>query len=199
GIVEGSLTFALIAYGQSASEAVAIVLLYRIVSFWGVVPLGWLSWAYLALQQRRGRRHGKHHPWAIHHRQRPSRSERPTERRDAVLEWDYGDYEGRTNDDIRAERPGWLLWRDGCPGGERPDDVGRRADRVITTLRDATGDVILFAHGHILRVLAARWVGLAPAEGSRLALDPATISVLGYERETSVIRLWNEEPSRSAR
>ncbi len=82
GIVEGSLTFALIAYGQSASEAVAIVLLYRIVSFWGVVPLGWLSWAYLALQQRRGRRHGKHHPWAIHHRQRPSRSERPTERRD---------------------------------------------------------------------------------------------------------------------
>ncbi|TMM17874.1 MAG: histidine phosphatase family protein [Actinobacteria bacterium] len=118
---------------------------------------------------------------------------------DDLLEWDYGDYEGRTTDDIRAERPGWLLWRDGCPGGERPDDVGRRADRVITTLRDATGDVILFAHGHILRVLAARWVGLAPAEGSRLALDPATISVLGYERETSVIRLWNEEPSRSAR
>src|SRR5207237_777768 len=101
---------------------------------------------------------------------------------DALIEWDYGDYEGRTTDDIRAERPGWLLWRDGCPGGERPDDVGRRADRVITTLRDATADVILFAHGHILRVLAARWVGLAPAEGSRLALDPATISVLGYER-----------------
>jgi uncharacterized protein (TIRG00374 family) len=73
GVVEGSLTFALIAYGQNASEAVAIVLLYRIVSFWGVVPLGWLSWAYLALQQRRGRREGKHHPWAVHHRQRPQR------------------------------------------------------------------------------------------------------------------------------
>ncbi len=81
GVVEGSLTFALIAYGQSASEAVAIVLLYRIVSFWGVVPLGWISWGYLALQQRRGRRHGKHHPWAIHHRQRQQRQDRQTDQR----------------------------------------------------------------------------------------------------------------------
>jgi probable phosphoglycerate mutase len=117
------------------------------------------------------------------------------ERCDDLLEWDYGDYEGRTTDDIRAERPDWLLWRDGCPGGEQPDDVGRRADRVIAMLRNAAGDAIVFAHGHILRVLAARWVDLAPAGGSRLALDPATISVLGYEREVSVIRLWNEEPS----
>jgi hypothetical protein len=80
-VVEGSLTFALIAYGQNASEAVAIVLLYRIVSFWGVVPLGWISWAYLALQQGRGRRHGKHHPWAVHYRQRQHRPDRQTDLR----------------------------------------------------------------------------------------------------------------------
>jgi probable phosphoglycerate mutase len=114
---------------------------------------------------------------------------------DDLREWDYGDYEGRTTNDIRAERPDWLLWRDGCPGGEQPDDVGRRADRVIAVLREAVGDAIVFAHGHILRVMAARWVGLPPADGSRLALDPASISVLGHERETSVIRLWNAEPS----
>ena len=111
-----------------------------------------------------------------------------------LREWDYGDYEGRTTKEIRAERPDWLLWRDGCPGGEQPEDVGRRADRVIAVLRDAPGDAIVFAHGHILRVLAARWVDLAPAGGSRLALDPASISVLGHEREISVISLWNEEP-----
>jgi hypothetical protein len=80
-VVEGSLTFALIAYGQNASEAVAIVLLYRIVSFWGVVPLGWISWGYLALQQGRGRRHGKNHPWAIHHRQRQNRPDGQTDQR----------------------------------------------------------------------------------------------------------------------
>ena len=113
---------------------------------------------------------------------------------DDLREWDYGDYEGRTTKDIRAARPDWVLWRDGAPGGERPDDVGRRADRVIAVLRSRPGDAVLFAHGHVLRVLAARWVGLSPEGGSRLALDPATISVLGYERETSVIRLWNEEP-----
>jgi probable phosphoglycerate mutase len=113
---------------------------------------------------------------------------------DDLLEWDYGDYEGLTTNDIHAERPDWLLWRDGCPGGEQPEDVGRRADRVIAVLWDAADDVIIFAHGHVLRVLAARWVDLAPAGGGRLALDPATISVLGYEREVSVIRLWNEEP-----
>lgn len=118
------------------------------------------------------------------------------ERCDDLREWDYGDYEGRTTSDILAERPDWLLWRNGCPGGEQPDDVGRRADRVVAMLRAVAGDAIVFAHGHLLRVLAARWVGLAPADGSRLALDPATISALGYERETSVICLWNEEPSR---
>ena len=111
-----------------------------------------------------------------------------------LLEWDYGAYEGRTTDDIRAERPGWLLWRDGTPGGEQPDDVSTRADRVIAMLQGISGDAILFSHGHMLRMLAARWVGLAPDGGSRLALDPATISVLGHEREVPVVRLWNEPP-----
>ncbi|HEX4538878.1 MAG TPA: histidine phosphatase family protein [Acidimicrobiales bacterium] len=114
------------------------------------------------------------------------------ERSDDLLEWDYGAYEGRTTDDIRAERPGWLLWRDGVPDGEQPADVARRADRLIARLRGVSGDVICFSHGHILRMLAARWVNLGPDGGSRLALDTATISVLGYEREVSVVRLWNE-------
>ena len=116
------------------------------------------------------------------------------ERSDDLLEWDYGAYEGRTTDDIHAERPGWLLWRDGVPDGEQPADVARRADRLIARLRGVSGDVICFSHGHILRMLAARWVGLGPDGGSRLALDTATISVLGYEREVSVVRLWNEAP-----
>jgi probable phosphoglycerate mutase len=111
-----------------------------------------------------------------------------------LLEWDYGAYEGRTTDDIRAERPGWLLWRDGAPEGERPSDVTERADRLIAMLREIPEDVICFSHGHILRTLAARWVGLGPEAGSCLALDPATISVLGHEREVTVIRLWNEAP-----
>jgi broad specificity phosphatase PhoE len=116
------------------------------------------------------------------------------ERCNDLLEWDYGDYEGRTTDAIRAERPGWLLWRDGTPGGEQPDDVSARADRLIVRLREISGDAVLFAHGHILRMLAARWIGLGPDGGSRLALDPATISLLGYEREVAVVRLWNEAP-----
>ena len=113
---------------------------------------------------------------------------------DDLLEWDYGAYEGRTTADIRAERPGWLLWRDGAPGGEQAADVGRRVDRVIASLRAQPGDAVLFAHAHVLRVLAARWIGLAPAGGSCLVLDPASLSVLGYEREVPVIRRWNEPP-----
>jgi probable phosphoglycerate mutase len=113
---------------------------------------------------------------------------------DDLLEWDYGDFEGWTTDDIRAEHPGWLLWRDGVPDGEQPPDVSGRADRLIARLRGVSGDVICFSHGHILRMLAARWVGLGPDGGSLLALDPATISVLGYEREVSVVQLWNEAP-----
>ena len=109
-----------------------------------------------------------------------------------LMEWDYGRYEGRTTPDIREERPGWILWKDGVPGGETVEQLGRRADRVVEAVRVSGGDVALFAHGHILRVLAARWVQLGPDSGSRFALDTATVSVLGYERETPVIRRWNE-------
>jgi broad specificity phosphatase PhoE len=108
-----------------------------------------------------------------------------------LLEWDYGEYEGITTPQIRERRPDWYLWRDGCPGGELPEDVGRRADRVVARVADADDDVALFAHGHILRVVAARWLGLGPEGGALLALSTATISVLGYERETRVVRRWN--------
>ena len=104
------------------------------------------------------------------------------------MEWDYGDYEGRKTVDIREERPGWTLWQDGVPGGETAEDVGARADRVIPGLRSLDGDAVVFAHGHLLRVLAARWLGLEPAAGQLFALDPATVGVLGYERETAVLR-----------
>jgi broad specificity phosphatase PhoE len=109
-----------------------------------------------------------------------------------LLEWDYGEYEGLTSDEIRRRRPGWSLWRDGCPGGERPADVGARADRALGALRDADGDALVFAHGHFLRVLAARFVGLAAGDGGKLALDVATLSVLGHEHaDDPVIRAWN--------
>jgi broad specificity phosphatase PhoE len=108
-----------------------------------------------------------------------------------LLEWDYGEYEGRTTVDIRTKRRRWSLWMDGTPGGESAADVGARVDRLIKEVRDVEGEVLLFAHGHVLRVLTARWLGLAPAEGRLFALDPTTISLLGYERETAVIRLWN--------
>jgi broad specificity phosphatase PhoE len=110
---------------------------------------------------------------------------------DDLLEWDYGEYEGVATPQIRESRPGWYLWRDGCPGGEQPQDVGRRADRVIAAVADCEGDVALFAHGHVLRVIAARWLGLGPEAGALLALGTATISVLGYEREARVVRRWN--------
>ncbi len=110
---------------------------------------------------------------------------------DDLREWDYGDFEGRTTADIRAEDPGWSLWSDGAPGGENADAVAARADRVIIRIREANGDVLVFAHAHLLRVLAVRWVGLAAADGARLALTPARVSVLGYERETAVIEQWN--------
>jgi len=109
-----------------------------------------------------------------------------------VAEWDYGDYEGRTTADVHAERPDWSLWRDGCPGGEDATQVGARADRVIAAVRAVDGDAIVFSHGHFLRVFAARWVELAPADGARFALDPASVSVLGWERATPVFRRWND-------
>lgn len=111
--------------------------------------------------------------------------------RDDLKEWDYGAYEGRTTADIRSESADWVLWRDGAPGGESPADVGARADRVLTEVRAIDGDVLLFAHGHVLRVLTTRWLELAPGDGRLFALDTATLSVLGYERDSSVILRWN--------
>jgi probable phosphoglycerate mutase len=111
---------------------------------------------------------------------------------DDVMEWDYGDYEGRTTADIHAERPDWSLWCDGCPGGEDAAQVGARADRVIARVRAVDGDAIVFSHGHFLRVFAARWIELAPGDGARFALDPASVSALGWERATPVFCLWND-------
>ena len=111
---------------------------------------------------------------------------------DDLLEWDYGEYEGRRTADIRIERPGWTLWADGVPGGETAAAVGARADRVIARALEADGDVLLFAHGHLLRVLGARWLELEPTAGRLFALSPATLSVLGYERETRVFFRWND-------
>jgi broad specificity phosphatase PhoE len=112
--------------------------------------------------------------------------------KDELVEWDYGEYEGRTTLDVRSEQPGWTLWRDGVPGGETVDEVAARVDRALAEVASAGGDVLVFAHGHVLRVLAARWLGLEPEGGRLFALDPATLSVLGLERETRVIRLWNQ-------
>jgi broad specificity phosphatase PhoE len=111
-----------------------------------------------------------------------------------LVEWDYGDYEGRKTSEILAERPGWLLFRDGCPNGEQPANVGARADRVIARLRAADDRAIVFSSGHILRVLAARWLGLAPSEGRLFMLSTASISILGYEHDKgeAAIALWNQ-------
>jgi probable phosphoglycerate mutase len=100
-----------------------------------------------------------------------------------------------TTAEVRERRPDWFLWRDGCPGGEQPDEVGARADEVVAELRAVDGDVAVFAHGHILRVLAARWVGLGPEGGALLHLSTATVSALGWERETAVITRWNAPPA----
>ena len=113
------------------------------------------------------------------------------EERDALVEWDYGDDEGRTTAEIREERPGWSLWADGTPGGESAADVGARADGLIPELEGAGGDVAVFAHGHLLRVLGVRWAGLPPADGRMLVLDPAGVSVLGHEHEWRALRSWN--------
>jgi broad specificity phosphatase PhoE len=109
---------------------------------------------------------------------------------DDLHEWDYGDYEGVTTEEIHLTRPGWTVFSDGCPGGEVAAQVAERADRVIDTVR-AIGSGRAFAHGHILRVLGARWVALPAQDGARLALDTATISVLGWDRGTPTINRWN--------
>ena len=112
-----------------------------------------------------------------------------------LVEWDYGEYEGLTTAEIRAHRPGWDIFRDGCPGGESVEAVGERADRVIARLRAIGGRTILFGHSHFFRVLAARWLGLPPGEGRSFLLGTASLSVLGYEhsRDEPVIRLWNDD------
>jgi len=112
--------------------------------------------------------------------------------RDDLHEWDYGDYEGLTTAEIWERRPGWVLWRDGCPGGESPAEVGARADRVVAEIAASEGDVAVFSHGHMLRVLGARWIALAPQGGGRLGLSTAAICVLGHERDTAVIARWND-------
>jgi probable phosphoglycerate mutase len=110
---------------------------------------------------------------------------------DDLVEWDYGDYEGRTTDEIRASRSGWSIFSGDPPGGETAAEVGARADRVIARVLAADGPVALFSHGHFLRVLGARWIGLPVADGALLALETASISVLGHERECRVLRTWN--------
>jgi broad specificity phosphatase PhoE len=111
---------------------------------------------------------------------------------DDLVEFDYGEYEGRTTPEIREEVPGWSVWRDGAPGGETAEQVGVRADRVIERALAAAGDVALFAHGHLLRILAARWIGLPATYGGHLALSTGALCVLGFERERRAIWVWND-------
>jgi probable phosphoglycerate mutase len=111
---------------------------------------------------------------------------------DDLQEWDYGDYEGLTTADIQKRAPGWTIWTGNPPNGETLEQVAARAELVIARGIAAGGDVALFGHGHFSRILAARWIGLEPAAGRLLALSTASLSVLGYERETRVVRLWNQ-------
>ena len=108
-----------------------------------------------------------------------------------LSEWNYGEYEGLTPRQIHESTPGWLIFRDGCPGGESPAQVGVRADRVIARARAVDGDVALFAHGHVLRALAARWIGSPAGAGQHFLLDTGTVCVLGYYRDVPAVRVWN--------
>ena len=117
------------------------------------------------------------------------------QQRPELVEWDYGRYEGLTSRQIAEQNPGWSLWRDGGPDGETPADVGRRVDRVIAEVRQVAGDVLIFAHGHVLRVLTARWLEEPPSGGRHYALQTATLSVLGYEHQDPVISRWNLPPT----
>jgi probable phosphoglycerate mutase len=108
-----------------------------------------------------------------------------------LVEWNYGAYEGLKTEQIRLARPGWTVFRDGCPGGETPEQIGARADRVLTKVHASEGNVALFAHGHILRVLAARWIHLSASHGEHFLLDTATLNVLGYYRESPAFKIWN--------
>ena len=108
-----------------------------------------------------------------------------------LMEWNYGEYEGLTTDQIRRTRPDWSVFRDGCPGGESPLQVSVRADRIVSRVRTFDGNVALFSHGHILRVLAARWINLSASYGENFLLDTATLNVLGYYRESPAFKIWN--------
>lgn len=113
-----------------------------------------------------------------------------------LVEWNYGEYEGLTTSEILSKRPDWDLFRDGCPGGESPAEIGERADRVVHRIRSVTGDALLFSSGHFIRVLTARWLALSPgSEGRHFLLNPASLSALSYEHNLSrpVIRLWNDD------
>jgi broad specificity phosphatase PhoE len=108
-----------------------------------------------------------------------------------LMEWNYGEYEGLTTEQIRQTRPDWSVFRDGCPGGESPLQVSVRADRIVSRVRTVDGNVALFSHGHILRVLAARWINLSAGYGENFLLDTATLNVLGYYRESPAFKIWN--------
>jgi broad specificity phosphatase PhoE len=112
-----------------------------------------------------------------------------------LMEWDYGAYDGLTSAEIVVDRPEWTIWTGGVEGGERAADVGRRVDRVIERAREADGDTLCVAHGHVLRVLTARWLGLPPVGGRLFGLDPGAICVLGWEHGTPVVLLWNRSKS----
>ncbi|HEX2928181.1 MAG TPA: histidine phosphatase family protein [Candidatus Binatia bacterium] len=114
-----------------------------------------------------------------------------------LMEWNYGEYEGLTTQQIRQTRPAWTVFRDGCPGGESPEQIGARADRVLTKVRATEGNVALFAHGHILRVLAVRWIDLPARYGEHFLLDTATLNVLGHFRDEPVFKIWNAPLFRS--
>jgi probable phosphoglycerate mutase len=115
-----------------------------------------------------------------------------------LVEWDYGDYEGRRTADIQLERPDWNIWRDGCPHGETPANISDRADRLLARLRTLSGNVALFSHGQFGSALAARWIGLSLIEAQHFALGPATVSILAHESghpKVPVIALWNAVPA----
>jgi probable phosphoglycerate mutase len=107
------------------------------------------------------------------------------------MEWNYGDYEGLTSKQIRAQVPGWMLFSDGCPGGESPEQVGARVDRAIARVRRVDGNVALFAHGHLFRVMGARWIGLPVEAGQHFVLDTASVSVLSYYQGAAAVKRWN--------
>jgi broad specificity phosphatase PhoE len=115
-----------------------------------------------------------------------------------LMEWNYGGYEGLTPAQIHEEAPGWMIFRDGCPGGESPEQIGARVDRVVARVRAATGPVALFAHGHVFRVFAARWLGLPAGAGCHFLLDTGTLNILSYYRDVPAVKCWNAMPTTPA-